>query len=182
MATCPASWMPIFFSWKKNRQVEAKLHDTYYTVTLKIRPYQDPSKAISARKSFQGFFPVKRPDFTGATLNQVLALRANEMALRRFNVCQFLSRSRFASWKLACRIERRVDHPGVCILSAAVFAAVAPVRTDGHPKPAPMKTYKARQISKHCHLAGSGFSRSSCPLILRFLYIDGTKSEDSIAF
>jgi uncharacterized protein (TIGR03663 family) len=47
--------------------VESKLHDSYYTVPVTIRPYQDPSKAYFTAKIFKGFFPGKWPDFTGAT-------------------------------------------------------------------------------------------------------------------
>jgi uncharacterized protein (TIGR03663 family) len=46
--------------------VEAKLHDTYYTVPVTIRPYQDPSKAYFSARIFKSFFPGKWPDFTGA--------------------------------------------------------------------------------------------------------------------
>lgn len=46
--------------------VEKKLRDSYYTVPVKLRPYQDPSKAYFSAKIFQGFFPGKSPDFTGA--------------------------------------------------------------------------------------------------------------------
>jgi uncharacterized protein (TIGR03663 family) len=45
--------------------VESKLHDTYYTMPITIRPYQDPSKAYFSAKIFKGFFPGKSPDFTG---------------------------------------------------------------------------------------------------------------------
>ena len=51
----------------KIKTVESKLHDSYYTVPLTIRPYQDPSKAYFNAKIFSGFFPGKWPDFTGAT-------------------------------------------------------------------------------------------------------------------
>jgi uncharacterized protein (TIGR03663 family) len=46
--------------------VEQKLHDTYYTVLLTIRPYQDPSKAYFNAKIFKVLFPGKNPDFNGA--------------------------------------------------------------------------------------------------------------------
>jgi len=46
--------------------VEKKLHDSYYTVPVTIRPYQDPSKAYFSAKIFKGFFPGKSPNFTGA--------------------------------------------------------------------------------------------------------------------
>jgi uncharacterized protein (TIGR03663 family) len=47
--------------------VESKLHGSYYTVPVTIRPYQDPSKAYFSAKIFKGFFPGKWPNFTGAT-------------------------------------------------------------------------------------------------------------------
>ncbi len=46
--------------------VEGKLHDSYYTVPLTIRPYQDPSKAYFSARIFKSFFPGQWPDFTGA--------------------------------------------------------------------------------------------------------------------
>ena len=46
--------------------VEAKLHDSYYTFPMTIRPYQDPSKAYFNAKIFKSFFPGRWPDFTGA--------------------------------------------------------------------------------------------------------------------
>ena len=51
----------------KIQTVEAKLHDSYYTVPVTIRPYQDPSKAYFTAKIFRGLFPGRSPDFTGAT-------------------------------------------------------------------------------------------------------------------
>lgn len=45
--------------------VEAKLHDSYYTFPMTIRPYQDPSKAYFNAKIFKSFFPGRWPDFTG---------------------------------------------------------------------------------------------------------------------
>ena len=50
----------------KIETVEKKLHDSYYTVPVTIRPYQDPSKAYFSAKIFKGFFPGKSPDFIGA--------------------------------------------------------------------------------------------------------------------
>jgi len=50
----------------KIAQVEAKLHDSYYTMPIKIRPYQDQSKAYFNAKTFKSFFPGQWPDFTGA--------------------------------------------------------------------------------------------------------------------
>jgi len=46
--------------------VEAKLHDSYYTVPVTIRPYQDPSKAYFSARIFKSVFPGQWPDFTGA--------------------------------------------------------------------------------------------------------------------
>jgi uncharacterized protein (TIGR03663 family) len=48
--------------------VEAKLHDSYYTMPIKIRPYQDLSKAYFNAKIFKSFFPGQWPDFTGPGL------------------------------------------------------------------------------------------------------------------
>lgn len=45
--------------------VEAKLQDSYYTVPLTIRPYQDSSKAYFSAKIFRAFFPGRQPDFVG---------------------------------------------------------------------------------------------------------------------
>ncbi len=50
----------------KIKTVESKLHDSYYTVPVTVRPYQDPSKAYFSAKIFKTFFPGKAPDFTGA--------------------------------------------------------------------------------------------------------------------
>ena len=50
---------------EKIPMVEAKLHDSYYTMPIKIRPYQDQSKAYFNAKIFKTFFPGKSPDFTG---------------------------------------------------------------------------------------------------------------------
>src|SRR5438105_4354927 len=46
--------------------VEAKLHGSYYTFPVTIRPYQDPSKAYFSARIFKSFFPGQWPDFTGA--------------------------------------------------------------------------------------------------------------------
>jgi uncharacterized protein (TIGR03663 family) len=45
--------------------VEPKLHDSYYTIPIKIRPYQDLSKAYFNAKIFKSFFPGQGPNFTG---------------------------------------------------------------------------------------------------------------------
>jgi hypothetical protein len=51
----------------KITEVESKLHDSYYTQPLTIRPYQDTSKLYLSAKVFQGFFPGRTADFTGKT-------------------------------------------------------------------------------------------------------------------
>src|SRR6202162_719128 len=51
---------------EKIQPVESKLHDSYYTVPVTIRPYQDPSKAYFSAKIFRSLFPGKWPEFTGA--------------------------------------------------------------------------------------------------------------------
>lgn len=45
--------------------VEPKLHGTYYTMPMPIRPYQDTSKLYLSAKIFKEFFPGKVPDFAG---------------------------------------------------------------------------------------------------------------------
>lgn len=50
----------------KIQTVESKLHDSYFTIPVTVRPYQDPSKAYFSAKIFKTFFPGKAPDFTGA--------------------------------------------------------------------------------------------------------------------
>src|SRR5215211_3697100 len=49
----------------KIKDVESKLKGTYYTDTLTIRNYQDPSKAFFSAKIFKDVFPGKAPDFVG---------------------------------------------------------------------------------------------------------------------
>jgi len=49
----------------KIKDVESKLKGTYYTDTLTIRNYQDPSKAFFSAKVFKDVFPGKAPDFVG---------------------------------------------------------------------------------------------------------------------
>ncbi len=46
--------------------VEKVLHDSYYTMPLTIRPFQDTSKLYLSVKTFKGFFPDRAPDFTGS--------------------------------------------------------------------------------------------------------------------
>ena len=50
----------------KIANVESKLHDSYYTEPLRIRPYQDTSKLYLNAKRFSEFFPNRQPDFNGA--------------------------------------------------------------------------------------------------------------------
>lgn len=49
----------------KIEAVEAKLEDSYYTVPLTIRPYQDPSKVYFSAKIFKVMFPRRTPEFIG---------------------------------------------------------------------------------------------------------------------
>src|SRR5213594_4324699 len=49
----------------KIKDVESKLKNAYYTDTLTIRNYQDPSKLYLSAKVFKEFFPGKAPDFVG---------------------------------------------------------------------------------------------------------------------
>jgi hypothetical protein len=49
----------------KIEDVERKLHDTYYTEPLTIRPYQDTSKLYLRAKVFQSFYPGRTPEFIG---------------------------------------------------------------------------------------------------------------------
>jgi uncharacterized protein (TIGR03663 family) len=46
-------------------EVEKKLHNSYYTEPLTIRPYQDTSKVYFEAQRFKDFFPGRVPDFTG---------------------------------------------------------------------------------------------------------------------
>jgi hypothetical protein len=46
-------------------EIEAKLHKSYFTTPLTIRPYQDPSKVYFEAAKFKGFFPGRSPDFIG---------------------------------------------------------------------------------------------------------------------
>ena len=50
---------------EKIGDVESKLHDSYYTETLKIRAYQDSSKAYFREKIFKPLFPNRIPEFKG---------------------------------------------------------------------------------------------------------------------
>lgn len=49
----------------KIAEVESKLHDTYYTELMTIRPYQDYSKLYFNAKTFSKLFPGRVPEFTG---------------------------------------------------------------------------------------------------------------------
>jgi uncharacterized protein (TIGR03663 family) len=46
-------------------EIEKKLHESYYTDSLTIRPYQDTSKVYFSAKVFNRFFPGREPDFVG---------------------------------------------------------------------------------------------------------------------
>ncbi len=45
--------------------VEKQLRDSYYTMPLRIRPYQDTSKLYLRAARFKEFFPGRKPDFVG---------------------------------------------------------------------------------------------------------------------
>ncbi|MEN3369920.1 MAG: hypothetical protein V7609_2063 [Verrucomicrobiota bacterium] len=49
----------------KIEEVEAKLHDSYYTEPFTIRPYQDTSKLYFSTKVFGKLFPGRVPEFRG---------------------------------------------------------------------------------------------------------------------
>ena len=49
----------------KIEEVESKLHDTYYTEPMTIRPYQDTSKLYFNTKVFYKLFPGRVPEFSG---------------------------------------------------------------------------------------------------------------------
>jgi uncharacterized protein (TIGR03663 family) len=49
----------------KIADVEGKLHGTYFTEPLTVRPYQDTSKLFLSAKVFQSFYPGRTPEFTG---------------------------------------------------------------------------------------------------------------------
>jgi len=49
----------------KIKDVESKLKNAYYTDTLTLRNYQDPSKLFLSANVFKEFFPGKAPDFVG---------------------------------------------------------------------------------------------------------------------
>ena len=49
----------------KIQEVESKLQNSYYTVPLTIRPYQDTSRVYFSAKVFKDFFPGRVPEFAG---------------------------------------------------------------------------------------------------------------------
>ena len=49
----------------KIQEVESKLHGSYYTELMTIRPYQDYSKLYFNAKTFYKIFPGRVPEFTG---------------------------------------------------------------------------------------------------------------------
>ncbi len=49
-------------------EVEKKLHETYFTEPMTIRPYQDTSKLYLNAKTFRKLYPRRQPDFVGAPL------------------------------------------------------------------------------------------------------------------
>jgi uncharacterized protein (TIGR03663 family) len=65
--TLPATLDGDFLLVKSDRikEIEGKLHNSYYTEPLTIRPYQDTSKVYFDAKRFKDFFPGRAPDFTG---------------------------------------------------------------------------------------------------------------------
>ncbi len=46
-------------------EVEKKLHESYFTESMKIRPYQDPSRLYLNARTFRKVFPGRTPDFVG---------------------------------------------------------------------------------------------------------------------
>jgi uncharacterized protein (TIGR03663 family) len=46
-------------------EVEKKLHESYFTEPMTIRPYQDPSKLYFNTRTFGRVFPGRAPDFVG---------------------------------------------------------------------------------------------------------------------
>ena len=47
------------------KDVEPKLHESYFTEPLTIRPYQDTSKLYLNAKTFRALFPSRVPNFQG---------------------------------------------------------------------------------------------------------------------
>ena len=56
------------------KEVEPKLHGTYYTQFFTIRRYQDYSKLYLSAKVFKEFFPDREPDFIGKPVQPVQAV------------------------------------------------------------------------------------------------------------
>jgi uncharacterized protein (TIGR03663 family) len=54
----------------KIQEVEAKLHETYFTEPMTIRQYQDPSKLYFNARVFSKIFPGRVPEFTGKPAGQ----------------------------------------------------------------------------------------------------------------
>ena len=48
--------------------VEKKLHESYFTEPMKIRPYQDTSKLYLNAKTFGKLFPKRKSEFLGTPL------------------------------------------------------------------------------------------------------------------
>ena len=46
-------------------EVEKKLHESYFTKSMRIRPYQDPSRLYLNARTFRRVFPGRTPDFVG---------------------------------------------------------------------------------------------------------------------
>jgi hypothetical protein len=71
--TLPAKLDAAFLLVQEDRiaEVEAKLHDSYYTEPLRIRAYQDTSKLYFSAKIFRGFFPGEPPNFRGTAEGQL---------------------------------------------------------------------------------------------------------------
>ena len=53
--------------------VEPQLRGSYYTMPLRIRPYQDTSKVYLSARVFREFFPGKVPDFAGRDTREAVA-------------------------------------------------------------------------------------------------------------
>jgi hypothetical protein len=64
----PAKYDADFLVVQQDRiaEVEKKLHESYFTAPMTIRPYQDPSKIYLNAKTFQKIFPGRKPDFVGS--------------------------------------------------------------------------------------------------------------------
>ena len=49
----------------KVQEVEAQMHDSYFTDWMTLRSFQEPSKIYFNTKMFKGTFPDRPPDFIG---------------------------------------------------------------------------------------------------------------------